>query len=358
MNRRVQDNIREYVDDSEGHYLRQIDKTARALAANAAEKPFILISGPSGSGKTTTAFRLKNALNKAGFKTHALSMDNYFFPLHDPRNEREPDGSIDFESPKRLDTELLSEHLEKILRGEEIIPPAFDFARQERTKGGRLRLGENEFVVIEGIHSLNPAVTGSVSAVASGVYVSVRTRIKGKGGGLMHPSKIRLMRRLVRDKLFRGRRAAQTLQFFEKVERGEEIYIHPYKGLAEHGIDAFIAYETAVYKKFLTDDLNALRGSYDGFERYEELMEILEETADVDLEYAPRDSLVREFAGGSRFEYFGSQKKKKKNGRFAPVFYAFKPEFQSTREWSMTTAFSSLIYFFSWKSPAFFVTCS
>jgi uridine kinase len=301
MNRRVQIDVREYVTDSEGRYLRQVEKTARLLIENGKEKPVILISGPSGSGKTTTAFRIRNALRKMGVQTHALSMDNYFLPLHDPRNEREPDGKIDFESPKRLDGELLNDHLEKISRGEEIILPVFDFANQKRTEGERYRRKKNEFVIIEGIHSLNPGVTGCVSDSASGVYVSVRTRVKSKNGRLLHPSKIRLARRLVRDKLFRGRHAAQTLEFFENVENGEKAYILPYKGLAEYNIDTFIAYETAVYKHFLTDELNALRESYGKLERYAELAEVLAEILGVDLKYAPDDSLVREFAGGGGF---------------------------------------------------------
>ncbi|MCL2035810.1 MAG: nucleoside kinase [Oscillospiraceae bacterium] len=304
MNRRVNDDVFSYIMSSEGDYFRQLAETAMSLIKHEKEKPIILLSGPSGSGKTTTAFRLKGLLRDLGVKTYALSMDNYFLTVDDPRNEREPDGSIDFESPKRLDMDLLDEHLDKLFNGEEFTLPVFDFANQRQLKGKQFRRKEHEMVIIEGIHSLNPAVTGRVSEHAAGVYVSVRTRMKRESGELIHPSKIRLMRRLVRDKLFRGREAAQTLEFFEKVQLGEKKYILPHKCYAEHNIDTFIAYEAAAYKNFLTEELTALRDSnYEGFEKYEDMLLILDELVGVDLTPVPSTSLVREFAGGSSFEY-------------------------------------------------------
>jgi uridine kinase len=127
--------------------------------------------------------------------------------------------------------------------------------------------------------------------------------MKSKKGLIIHPSKIRLMRRLVRDRLFRNRKASQTLEFFAKVQRGEMKYIDPNKCYAEHHIDTFIAYESAACKKFIYEDLKALRGSYDGFSKYEDMMTILDELDEVDLELIPDNSLVREFVGGSKFEY-------------------------------------------------------
>jgi uridine kinase len=292
-----------YIKDSEEQYLRQIEKTVQSLAENEIEKPIILLSGPSGSGKTTSAFRIREALCERGIKTHALSMDNYFLSVDDPRNEREADGTIDFESPKRLDFDLLNEHLDKLWTGEEFTLPVFDFANQKQLKGKKFRRKEHEMVIIEGIHALNPDVTGQVSEHAQGIYVSVRTRMKSKTGAILHPSKIRLMRRLSRDKLFRGRQASDTLKFFEKVQLGEKKYILPYKCYAEHDIDTFLAYETAVYKTIIAEDLAAIRYSYKEFDKYEGLMVVLNELSDVDLEHVPANSLVREFAGGSTFEY-------------------------------------------------------
>jgi uridine kinase len=296
MNRKAQEDTAGYIMESEGHYFRQLMKTVMSLHEHESERPIILLSGPSGSGKTTTAFRIRALLQEMGIKTSALSMDNYFLTVDDPRNEREPDGSIDFESPKRLDMDLLNEHLEKLFNGEEFTLPVFDFANQKQLKGKQFRRREHEMVIIEGIHALNPAITGEVSEHAAGIYVSVRTRMKSKDGKLLHPSKIRLMRRLVRDKLFRNRAATQTLEFFDKVQIGEKKYITPNKCYAEHNIDTFIAYEAAAYRAFLTKDLDGLSGC-------EDLLYFLKELDSVDLEQIPDKSLVREFIGGSRFEY-------------------------------------------------------
>jgi len=225
-------------------------------------------------------------------------MDNYFLAVDDPRNEREADGSIDFESPKRLDIDLLNEHMEKLFNGEEFTLPVFDFANQKQLKGKQFRRHEHEMVILEGIHALNPAVTGDISEHASGIYVSVRTRIKSKSGQILHPSKIRLMRRLVRDKLFRNRQVAQTLEFFDKVQLGEKKYIAPHKCYAEFNIDTFIAYEAAAYKEFIEKSFDELKDT-----KYADIATILEDLNDVDLEQIPDKSLVREFIGGSRFEY-------------------------------------------------------
>ena len=298
MNRRAEEDTADYIMQSEGHYFRQLIKTALALEENSQDKPIILLSGPSGSGKTTTAFRIRALLQDMGVRTCALSMDNYFLSTDDPRNEREPDGSIDYESPKRLDIDLLNEHMEKLFNGEEFTLPVFDFANQRQLKGKTFRRREHEMVIIEGIHALNPKVTGDISEHASGIYVSVRTRVKSKNGKIVHPSKLRLMRRLVRDRLFRNRKAEQTLEFFEKVGIGEKKYILPHKCYAEHNIDTFIAYEAAACRNFLTDEIEVLEKA-----GYEDLTAILKELNAVDLDLIPSNSLVREFVGGSSFDY-------------------------------------------------------
>ncbi|MCL1788941.1 MAG: nucleoside kinase [Oscillospiraceae bacterium] len=291
-----------HIANSEEQYLWQLKMTARFLAEQESERPLILLSGPSGSGKTTTAFRIREQLCEMGIKTYAMSMDNYFLSVDDPRNEREPDGSIDYESPKRLDMDLLNEHMEKLWECEEFTLPVFDFANQRQLKGEKFRRGEHEMVILEGIHSLNPEVTGKFTEVSSGVYVSVRTRIKTSDGALLHPEKIRLMRRLVRDKLFRNRQAAQTIAFFEKVQVGEEKYIAPHKCYAEHDIDTFLAYEAAAYKDFIIKELEELRDSC-SLDKVQDMVIVLEELASVGLDGIPKDSLVREFIGGSMFKY-------------------------------------------------------
>ncbi|MBO5377892.1 MAG: nucleoside kinase [Ruminiclostridium sp.] len=303
LNSNVASNSGQFICGAEELYKSRIQTVAEHLSENCEEMPIILISGPSGSGKTTTALRLGTMLEQAGKTVHTVSMDNYFIPIDDPRNEVDEDGHIDLESPKRLDIDLLNDHLNKMWKCEEIHIPTFDFALQQRFPGKDMKRNHGEFVIIEGIHALNPQITGNIGKHATTVYVSVRTRLKNEEGELLHPSKIRLMRRLVRDKLFRGREASKTLDFFKWVERGEKRFIMPYKESAMYDIDTFISYEPAVYKPFVLGELLAVKNTYPDYEEYADLEEFLEEIDDLDRENVPLNSLVREFVGGSNYVY-------------------------------------------------------
>ncbi|MCL2638470.1 MAG: nucleoside kinase [Oscillospiraceae bacterium] len=286
-----------FVNFSEEEYrLGVVDAALGVIEANknGGNKPIVLITGPSGSGKTVTAHRLRAELTKLGAATHIISMDNYFKPL-----KGGTDG-VDLESPDRVDRELFAEQAEKILSGEEITLPIFNFQKQDREWGGKFRRGEGEFVIFEGIHMLNPLVSGCLAGHASSVYVSVRTRLKSALGHSLHPSKIRLMRRFVRDKLFRARTFFQTMEHFNNVQRGEKLHIMPYKKHAEFDIDTFVPYETNVYKKHIFAELAAAPEKNNFV--YELLM-FLEELENIADEFVPEDSLVREFIGGNTLMY-------------------------------------------------------
>jgi len=303
LNLNTGNNAEAFIKAAEDQYRERICAVAEGLTVHNADMPIILISGPSGSGKTTTAMRLATMLENKGKKVHILSMDDYFLSVDDPRNEADENGNVDLESPKRLDMELLNEHLERLWKCEEIDVPSFDFSRQHRTSGKKMKRNPGEFVIMEGIHALNPEITGRIGKHATTVYVSVRTRLENKDGRLLHPSKIRLMRRLMRDKLFRGRSASGTLDFFANVERGEKRFIMPYKDSAMYDIDTFISYEAAVYKPLVLPELLAIKESYRDYSKYADVEEFLSEICEMDMAAVPFDSLVREFIGGSNYNY-------------------------------------------------------
>lgn len=281
----------------ENLYADQLSAAAERIFTERAERPVVLISGPSGSGKTTSAMRIGQLLRDNGCAAHIISMDNYFLPMEQNEAARDENGKIDFESPLRLDIPLFKEHLERLSRCEEIEIPSFDFAAQARKKGMPLKRGRGELVIIEGIHALNPMVTGNSESYTNCVYVSVRTRLSDESGALLHPSKIRLMRRLMRDKLYRGRSLAETFEFFRSVERGENLYIMPFKQRANFDIDTFIEYEPLVYRDILLPELEHAAQDYPQYADYADIEQFLRQLMPLDEELVPENSLIREFIG-------------------------------------------------------------
>lgn len=288
----------EFMQTGERMYSEQISAAAERIYAEREQRPVVLISGPSGSGKTTTAARIQAILRAKGCETHTISMDDYFLPHSENEAARDENGNIDFESPLRLDIPLFREHLEKLARCERIDIPSFDFAAQERREGMPLKRNEGDLVILEGIHALNPLVTGDSESFTNCVYVSVRTRIADSEGALLHPAKIRLMRRLMRDKLYRGRALRETFEFFKSVERGENLYIMPFKSRANFDIDTFIEYEASVYRDILLPELAAAEEDCREFtEELSELRRFLNLLVGVDRKHVPENSLIREFIG-------------------------------------------------------------
>ncbi len=292
-----------YVALSEENYIDRLKTAAEKIILERDKRPLVLISGPSGSGKTTSALRIADYIRERGFKVHTLSMDNYFLPNDMGDLPRDENGNIDLESPYRLDIPLFSEHLKKLFRCEDIEIPIFDFASQLRKGCIPMRRSENEIIIIEGIHALNPEVTGVTDDFTTCIYVSVRTRITAHDGSVLHPRSIRLMRRLCRDSLFRGRRYAEIFRMFESVSRGEDLYIMPHKHRAAFDIDTFIAYEAPVYAGFLRENLRSEEYILKDCENYEDIMKFLYELHPLSSDMVPENSLIREFIGGSSFDY-------------------------------------------------------
>ncbi len=288
-----------FVGIAEDNYSAYVEDAALLILRQSAS-PIVLLSGPSGSGKTTTAHRVAAELIRKGSKARVLSMDNYFLPVDEFTNEtlpRDEDGNIDLESPLRLDIPLFQEHLRTLAEGAEVAMPLFDFATQSRSGTVPLKREKGEFLIVEGIHALNPLVTGDADRFSTCVYVSVRTRIKSETGAMLHPRQIRLLRRICRDKLFRDRRPAQVFDMFDSVSRGEELNILPFKSRADIDIDTFMAHEPPVYKAMMYRELMESSDELEKFPNYDELMEFLSAIEPLSPGYIPANSLIREFIG-------------------------------------------------------------
>lgn len=286
-----------YIRSVNEAYHRSLCDIAAAIAQEREEKPIILLSGPSGSGKTTSALMIEKELDEQGIETHTLSLDNYFSPLTEKEKELFARGELDLESPNRIDSEFLTEQLTKIYNCEPVQLPVYDFKESTRIMSNEtLHRKPGELVILEGIHSLNPAIIDFPDENTAKIYVSVRTRIVMDGREL-HPSKIRLMRRLVRDLLFRKRSFRDTLMMYESVEEGENKYIMPYKYRSTYDVDTFMSYEMNAYRPFLID---AFRKMTDDV-LVAEMLEYLEKTEPLAKELVTPDSLVCEFIGNGQF---------------------------------------------------------
>ena len=289
------------VIDAEAAYDRQLRDLADTICRQASSRPIILISGPSGSGKTTTACRLEQILDAAGYESHTLSMDNYYSDGIKNKDIVDQFGNPDYESPARLDTDLLNTQLEQLAQGEEVELPVFDFAAQKQLKSGKkLRRKPHELIIMEGIHALNPDVIGNAHDTAVRIYLSVRTRIT-KDDRKLHPSLIRFARRLIRDNRTRGRAPEESCRMLSSISRGENLYIMPYKHYADYELDTFMQYELSVYRPFILDTVRKLTEIAEPDSGIPMLLEFLEQLVPTETEWIPEQSLVREFIGGSIF---------------------------------------------------------
>jgi uridine kinase len=299
INKGICGNPEKYTIETNDIFAFQLKEISEKIASNSENRPVILLAGPSGSGKTTTAFMLTKMLRELGCNSHTLSMDNYFKSLTDEEKALAAKGEMDLESPDRIDKELLNKQIEDIENCVPIEIPKYDFSESRRSdETTAFERKKGEVVIFEGIHALNPDVITVPENRLCKLYVSVRTRITTEGI-VLNPAKIRLMRRMIRDRNFRKRSLAETMNMFKSVEAGENKYIMPYKHRSDYDIDTFMAYEMSVYKYNLLDDL---RGMSD-ISELADVIEVMTALAPLDNEFVPKDSLIREFIGKGEFKY-------------------------------------------------------
>lgn len=224
-------------------------------------------------------------------QTHTISLDNYFKTLTEEEKLLADEGKFDFESTERLDIEYLSEQLADIINCVSVDIPHYDFVNSSRIYSGlSLERKPGELIILEGIHALNPDVIKVSDDSTAKIYVSVRTRID-TDSVILHPSKIRLLRRMIRDRSGRGRTLAETIQNYVNVVLGEKRFIMPYKSRADFDIDTFIAYELGVYKGIITHDLKPLSDE----PLLWDLLNVLCEAETVKVSDISDNALIREF---------------------------------------------------------------
>lgn len=292
-----------FVLEGDADYHAKICHAADMIIANHKVSPIVLISGPSGSGKTTTSKKIEEELLKRGIMTHALSMDSYFRTVSDdsPRTE---EGALDLESPHCVDMPLLSEHFERLSRGEAVDIPKYIFSEHRRAAqpSRTLKLGKNDIVVAEGIHALNDELTNQ-HPNALKLYISARSDVLSDGEVCFKGTWMRLVRRVVRDKLFRGASPEYTFSLWANVRRGEKMNISPFKDKADWKFDSSFPYEISLLKSIAQELFRVIP---EGTARYQELCQIypaFDLFESIDPKLLPSDSLLTEFVGGGIYKY-------------------------------------------------------
>ena len=299
INHRAECDAEAFVNDCEEHYHRQLHLVADQIAANCKRKPVVLLNGPSSSGKTTTNDRLGRILELAGIHAHMISMDDYYRTsgTYDIPFDEE-NGVNDLESPECMDLDLLRDHLTRLVAGEEIMVPRFDFETRTSHRNERaVQLHKDEIVMIEGIHAFNPVIMGDLEKHATSVYLSVASVLLTDRNVRIEPHMLRFLRRAMRDSLFRSSPVEYTLKQWNSVRRGERLYISPYRGQADLTVDTYLPYETNILMQYLSEKLQVEEKMLEQAD-LAPLSAILDKVSPIDYKpYMPEDSVLHEFIG-------------------------------------------------------------
>ena len=294
--------VADIIHVSEALHEKKIAEIADHIASNIEELRLILIAGPSSSGKTSFAQRLRIQLRVNGIEPVSISLDDYFRNWED--TPRTKDGAYDFENIGALDVELFNDHLVRLLNGEEVILPHYNFLTGKREVGSEhLSIAPTSPLIVEGIHGLNEALTASVPRGKKfKIYISALTQLNIDAHNRIPTTDARLLRRMVRDYQFRGAYALKTLRQWPDVRAGEEKNIFPFQEEADAMFNSALIYELAVLKRYAVPLLEMVPRDVPEYTKANRLLDFCRCFSDITEEYdIPNNSLLREFIGKSIF---------------------------------------------------------
>ena len=301
LNEKVINNeLRNIIMVSEGLHEKKIANIADEIL-NKKDTKIILIAGPSSSGKTTFANRLSIQLRVNGLIPTPLSLDNYFVERIDtPKDEN---GDYDYESINALDLKLLNKDLEKLMNGEEADLPIYNFRTGEKEWNGyKVKLPKNAVLILEGIHGLNPnLISNELNSNVFKIYISALTQLNIDNHNRISTTDVRKVRRIVRDSLSRGYKAEDTLKMWDSIKKGEKNNIFVYQEEADVAFNSTLVYELGVLKPHALKELNKITEESPVYSEAIRLKAFLSFFKEIDIEEVPKNSLLREFIGGSAF---------------------------------------------------------
>ena len=271
----------------------------------------VIVAGPSSSGKTTTTLKIGEKLKGHNLSFVSLAIDNYFKNLEEhPKDEY---GDYDFETPEALDLNLINEHLYDLLQGKTIMMPVYDFKTGKRKLDSKeFKLEKNQILLIDSLHGLYPQMTSSIPHdMKFKFYIEALCQIKDSKGEFMRWCDLRMLRRMIRDSWHRSYDPERTVGHWHYVRRSEKRHIVPFINKSDYIFNGALPYELPYHKKYLFKFFDATIKKYendpqklDAFMRARRVFEILNETSDaVEDTWVPKNSLMREFIGGSIYHY-------------------------------------------------------
>jgi uridine kinase len=295
--------IREIILVSEALHEHNIAEIAEEIANQHEQKRIVLIAGPSSSGKTTFSKRLAVQLLAQGITPYAIELDNYFVDRdHTPVDEN---GQVDYETLKALNIPLLNEQLKRLIAGEEVVLPHYNFFTGLSEKGEAVRINKDQLLILEGIHGLNPGLIPEIPASQTfRIYISCLTQLNLDSYNRISTTDTRLLRRIVRDARERGYGAQQTISRWESVRRGEKRHIFPYQDNADEMFNSALVFELAALKPFAEPLLRQVPYGTPEYIEAKRLLTFLEWFLPLKVDLIPDNSILREFVGGSILKDF------------------------------------------------------
>lgn len=286
---------------SEVYYNNQLVEVANKICDNKENIKIVLIAGPSSSGKTTTSKKLQVYLQSKGIKPHQISIDDYF--VDRDKTKVLPNGELDTESLSAVDVTLFNKHLTKLLDGEKVELPEYNFVLGKREyKGKFLEVGKDDVIIIEGLHALNEDLTMSIDRRQKfKIYISALTQLNIDNHNRIHTSDTRKLRRIVRDNKYRGKDASETLKMWRGIREGEEKYVFPFQDDADYVINSALVYEIGVLKVYAEPLLFNVDEDDDSYPEALRLINFLRNFLPIPSDQVPKDSVIREFIGQSSF---------------------------------------------------------
>ena len=282
-----------------------MEKKIGDIAAQIKERgnvKFVMIAGPSSSGKTTFSHRLSIQLKTLGMKPHPIAVDDYFVNRED--TPKHPDGSYNFECLGAIDIELFNNDMTALLAGEAVELPSFNFKTGKREyKGNIKKLGPDDILVIEGIHGLNDALSYKLPTESKfKIYISALTQLNIDEHNRIPTTDARMLRRIVRDARTRGAAAVDTIRMWPSVRKGEEENIFPFQESADAMFNSALIYELVLLKQFAEPLLFCVPKEAPEYTEAKRLLKFLDYFLGADCENVPKNSIIREFIGGSCFK--------------------------------------------------------